>query len=57
MAKLGTQKGTVETNLKEHSKATKNRAGGVAFGFDSPAERLLATIGSAMFVEPNYYRH
>lgn len=32
-----------------------NKAGGRAFQFENPAEYLLATVGSAMFVEPKFY--
>src|SRR5574342_1220751 len=36
-------------------KKVSNRAGGVAFSFENPAEYLLATIGSSMFVEPKFH--
>lgn len=41
--------------LENKPTATQNKAGGLAFNFESPAEYLLATIGSAMFAEPKYY--
>jgi len=56
MTKLGMKnKRTFEDALREHKAATANRPGGLAFDFESPAEYLLATIGSALFVEPKYH--
>lgn len=56
MTKLGMKsKRTFEDALREHKAATTNRPGGLAFDFESPAEFLLATIGSALFVEPKYH--
>ena len=40
---------------KTKNSVVKNKAGGAAFSFKNPAEYLLATIGSSMFVEPKYY--
>jgi hypothetical protein len=55
MTKLGIRKRTFQDALKEHKSATTNRPGGLAFDFENPAEYLLATIGSALFVEPKYH--
>lgn len=53
---LGTkQRKTLQEVVSEHQKATQNKARGLAFEFDTPQEYLLATIGSAMFVEPKFY--
>jgi len=49
------QKGSIYKSITENKSATVNKAGGLAFNFENPAEYLLATIGSAMFVEPKYY--
>ena len=56
MAKLGMKNKTDRQKLNEVKTATKNKAGGLAFEFENPAEFLLGTIGSAMFVEPKYYK-
>ena len=56
MAKLGISKErTIREKLQNEKSFTKNKAGGVAFEFEDPAEYLLATIGSSMFMEPKYY--
>lgn len=49
------QKGSIYKSITENKSATVNKEGGLAFNFEDPAEYLLATIGSAMFVEPKYY--
>lgn len=57
MSKLNVnQKRTIKQEVTSNKAATKNKAGGLAFEFGSPAEYLLGTIGSAMFVEPKYYQ-
>jgi hypothetical protein len=56
MSKLNMNKiNTIEEAVKNHKSATFNKEGGHAFKFEDPAEYLLATVGSAMFVEPRYY--
>lgn len=56
MSKLNVnQKKTIKEQVATHKTATKNKAGGLAFEFTNPAEYLLGTIGSAMFVEPKFY--
>jgi hypothetical protein len=57
MSRVGIRKPrTIRDQVLEHKSVTKNRADGVAFNIDDPSEYLLATIGSAMFVEPKYYK-
>lgn len=41
--------------IANHPSATTNKMGALAFEYDSPAEFLLGTIGSAMFTEPKFY--
>ncbi len=55
MAKLNVGKKTIGESLKVYKSVTKNKAGGIAFEFENAAEYLLGTIGSATFIEPNYY--
>lgn len=55
MTKLGMKRKTFEEALRDHRSVTTNRPGGLAFDFENPAEYLLATIGSALFVEPKYH--
>jgi 60 kDa SS-A/Ro ribonucleoprotein len=55
MAKLNRGRNTIE-QVQNHESTTINKAGGLAFNFENPAEYLLGTIGSAMFVEPKYYK-
>lgn len=55
MARLGMDSKSTSKTVADHSKATVNKAGGLAFNFDSPAEYLIATVGASMFTEPNYY--
>jgi len=56
MSRIGIRKQTVREQVLGHKSLTKNRANGIAYSFEDPAEYLLATIGSAMFVEPKYYK-
>ena len=56
MAKLNMKNKTDREKLEKLPSATKNKAGGLAFNFEDPAEYLLGTIGSATFVEPKYYK-
>jgi len=56
MAKLGMKNKSDREKLQKNKSATVNKAGGLAFSFEDPAEFLLGTIGSAMFVEPKYYK-
>jgi len=56
MSKLNMNKTkTIDESVRSRIDATINKAGGLAFEFEDPAEYLLATVGSAMFVEPRYY--
>lgn len=56
MSKLNVNKTkTISESVKSREDATTNKAGGLAFEFEDPTEYLLATVGSAMFVEPRYY--
>lgn len=57
MSKLNmNKKGSIINTLIYDKSATVNRAGGLAFNYTSPAEYLIGTVGSAMFVEPKYYQ-
>lgn len=57
MSRIGIRKPkTIKNQVLEHKVLTKNRANGIAYKFEDPAEYLLGTIGSAMFVEPKYYK-
>lgn len=57
MSKLNVnQKKTIKQEVTCDKNATQNKAGGLAFNYSDPAEYLLGTIGSAMFVEPKYYQ-
>jgi len=56
MAKLGMKNKTDREKLQKNKSAAVNKAGGLAFNFEDPAEFLLGTVGSAMFVEPKYYK-
>jgi hypothetical protein len=56
MAKLNQGRKTIVQQVGSNKSATVNKAGGLAFKFEDPAEYLLATIGSAMFVEPRFYQ-
>lgn len=51
---MGT-KNTAKKLIDSHPLKTENKAGGVAFSIKDPAQYLLSTIGSSMFVEPKYY--